>query len=91
MFERLRRIYRAGRGLFAVNPASHETIAYQFEQHAAGERAQQPFLLFGDLRFSYGEANRIVNRYASAYSALGLTKGDTVALIMENRPEYLWH
>jgi fatty-acyl-CoA synthase len=91
MFERLRRFYRAGRGLFAVNPASHETIAYQFEQHAAGERAHQPFLLFGDLRFSYGEANRIVNRYASAYCALGLTKGDTVALIMENRPEYLWH
>jgi fatty-acyl-CoA synthase len=91
MFERLRRFYRAGRGLFAVNPASHETIAYQFEQHAAGERAQQPFLLFGDLRFSYGEANRIVNRYAAAYSALGLMKGDTVALIMENRPEYLWH
>jgi fatty-acyl-CoA synthase len=91
MFERLRRFYRAGRGLFAVNPASHETIAYQFEQHAAGARAQQPFLLFGDLRFSYAEANRIVNRYASAYSALGLMKGDTVALIMENRPEYLWH
>jgi acyl-CoA synthetase (AMP-forming)/AMP-acid ligase II len=91
MFDQVRRLYRAGRALYAMNPESHETIAYQFEQHAAGKRAGKTFLLYRDQRFSYDEANRIVNRYASAYSALGLAKGDTVALVMENRPEYLWH
>jgi len=91
MFERIYRFYRAGRGLLFANPASNETIAYQFERHATGENSDRPFLIYRDKRFTYAEANRIVNRHSSAYKSLGLKKGDVVALVMENRPEFLWH
>ena len=76
--------------MFFANRASNQTIALQFERHAWSERGNQPFLLFGDQRYTYREANAIVNRHVSAYKRLGLTKGDTVALILDNRPAFLW-
>lgn len=91
MFDRINRFYRAGKGLFFAKPDSTDTIANQFEQHARGAKADQAFLLYKDKRFTYAEANRLVNRHAHAYKALGLKKGDVVALVMENRPEFLWH
>jgi acyl-CoA synthetase (AMP-forming)/AMP-acid ligase II len=91
MFDRIYRFYRAGKGLLFANPASNQTIAYQFEQHAMGDNAARPFLIYRDRRFSYAEANKQVNRHSSAFKGLGLKKGDVVALVMENRPEFLWH
>src|SRR5262245_42744724 len=91
MLKRLPRFIRALRGMYATNPDSDQTIAHQFEKHAAGPLAQRPFLLYRGHCFTYEAANRLVNRYASAYRSLGLRAGDTVALMMENRPEYLWH
>jgi fatty-acyl-CoA synthase len=82
---------RAVRGNYAVDPTSNETIAYQLEKHARGPLAQRPFLRFRDQRYTYEEANRHINRHASAYRELGLGQGDTVALMMENRPQYIWH
>jgi acyl-CoA synthetase (AMP-forming)/AMP-acid ligase II len=74
------------------NRSSHETVARLFEARAAHPHdVHRSMLRYGDHAFSYGEANRCVNRVAHAYHALGLRKGDVVALIMENRPEYLWH
>jgi acyl-CoA synthetase (AMP-forming)/AMP-acid ligase II len=74
------------------NRNSHETVAKIFETHAADPRsADRQLLRYGDRVFSYREGNRCVNRVAHAYQALGLRHGDVVALIMENRPEYLWH
>jgi acyl-coenzyme A synthetase/AMP-(fatty) acid ligase len=91
MFDRIYRFYRAGKGLLFANPASNQTIAFQFEQHATGENAGRPFLIYRDRRFTYAEANKQVNRHSSAFKGLGLKKGDVVALVMENRPEFLWH
>jgi acyl-CoA synthetase (AMP-forming)/AMP-acid ligase II len=91
MFERIHRFYVAGRALLFTKPDSNETIAHQFEKHARGDRADKAFLLYRERRFTYAEANRLVNRHAHAYKALGLKKGDVVALVMENRPEFLWH
>ncbi len=38
---------------------------------------------------SYGELNQRVNRAAAVLSALGTRRGDRVAILSENRPEYL--
>src|SRR5262245_43784126 len=91
MLKRLSRIVRALRGMYAADPESRDTIAHQFQAHARGPLGQRPFLLYRGQRYTYAEANRRVNRHASAYQRLGLGKGDTIALIMENRPEYIWH
>lgn len=85
-------ILRALALMIFPNRSSHETVARLFEARAAHPHdVRRSMLRYGDQAFSYGEANRCVNRVAHAYQALGLRKGDVVALIMENRPEYLWH
>lgn len=84
-------IFRALRRFVSFNPHSHNTPAFAFEKHAESSHGDAPFLLFEDQVFSYAEANRWVNQYAHAYKELGLRKNDVIALVMENRPEFLWH
>jgi acyl-CoA synthetase (AMP-forming)/AMP-acid ligase II len=69
---------------------SRLTVVRYLQRHAH-RRPDIPYLLYGDERFTYGEANAIINRHAHAYSALGIGRGDVVALIVDNRPAYLWH
>jgi acyl-CoA synthetase (AMP-forming)/AMP-acid ligase II len=81
------------RGLPGVLPVAddgNDTLAHQFEIRAR-RQPSHAFLLYRDRRFTYGEANALVNRHARAYRDAGLQKGDVVALVMENRPEFYWH
>ncbi len=50
---------------------------------------EKDLILFEGRRISYGEFNRMANRYSHFLRSQGLGKGDTVALLMDNRPEYL--
>jgi acyl-CoA synthetase (AMP-forming)/AMP-acid ligase II len=91
MLERVKQFIRAGKALALANPGSNKTIAHQFERHAHGAAADRPFLLYGNERYTYREANVEVNRHANAYRGLGVGKGDVVALMLDNRPSLLWH
>jgi fatty-acyl-CoA synthase len=64
------------------------TVADRLEEQAA-KRPDQPFVLFEDRRIRYGEINAEANRVAHWARGRGLRKGDVVALLMENRPEYI--
>ncbi len=48
------------------------------------------FLEFGDQQFSYGAVDERTDRAATALNRLGLRPGDTVALLMGNRPEFVF-
>ncbi|MCC5859981.1 MAG: AMP-binding protein [Ectothiorhodospiraceae bacterium] len=43
----------------------------------------------GDRHVSYGELNRRVNRLADALQSVGVAHGDRIAILSENRTEYL--
>ncbi len=58
------------------------------EQHAA-TRPNSTAVLFEDLRYDYAAFNRRINQVAHALHALGAKAGQKVALLMDNRPEYL--
>ncbi len=47
-------------------------------------------LHYGARTWRYAEANAEINRYAHAMHALGVRRGDVVALAMENRPEFVF-
>jgi acyl-CoA synthetase (AMP-forming)/AMP-acid ligase II len=71
---------------------SNRTLALELERRSRRRRqAAHPFLLYEDQRFDYAEANRLVNRIAHTYQASGFREDDIVALLMENRPEFVWH
>ncbi len=90
MFYAIERTMKLIQGFALYSPSSNQTIAFQLERHAA-KQPTHPFLLYGDRRYTYAEANAEINRFAHAYKALGIGKNDVVALVLENRPEYLWH
>jgi len=55
----------------------------------AEEFADRPFLIFEDRHLRYADHNAATNRVAHWAHDQGLRRGDVVALLMENRPEYL--
>jgi citronellyl-CoA synthetase len=55
----------------------------------ARSRPEHPAFLWQDEVISYEEFNRRANRYANFFDSQGYKKGDVVALLMDNCPEYL--
>lgn len=57
------------------------------------ERARRlgdrPFLRFKDEELTYGDMDRLSNRCAHGFGALGITKGDKVSIMLPNCPEFL--
>ncbi|MFI9503593.1 long-chain-acyl-CoA synthetase [Nocardia sp. NPDC052566] len=89
LIHRIRSSGILARGLLE-GAGSHRTLAVELER-SSRQRPAQPFLLYEDRRFDYAQANRLVNRIAHTYRARGVRKGDVLALLMENRPEFVWH
>ena len=48
------------------------------------------FRSWGERRFSYAEMHRATNRTANGFAALGIGKGDHVAVMLGNGPEFLF-
>lgn len=49
----------------------------------------QMAIVHGDYEINYREANERVNQLANAFSALGLRKGDNLAILLHNCPEFI--
>lgn len=64
------------------------SLGLELEKHAA-QRPDHPAIHYEDRTITYNCFNRMANRYANYFLDLGFKKGDIVALMMENRPEYL--
>jgi len=48
------------------------------------------FLLADDERWSYGRVNELASSMARGFRELGVARGDTVSLLMESSPAYVW-
>ena len=95
LFERLRcewiyvsSIVRLLLRLKKITSHPDRTVCDQFADLAA--RFPENTALIGeDLTLSFRALDRLANRYARWARANGVTKGDTVALLMANRPEFI--
>ena len=76
-------------GMMKHTPEQSYTVADRLEERAA-RQPDHPFLIYEGRTISYGEVNRQANRHAHCALAQGLRRGDVVALLMENRPEFLY-
>lgn len=65
------------------------TTTHILEDKAASV-GDRPFLHWEDRTFSYAELDEITNRYANGFAELGIGHGDRVAMLLPNRPEFLW-
>jgi long-chain acyl-CoA synthetase len=67
---------------------------HYFLEQAASKFPDRPATIFGngsklDAKLTYRELNEHVNRLANALSAMGVKKGDRVALYLPNAPQYV--
>ena len=82
------RTVRYGLPLMRLKPNAAFTMADLIED-TVRRREDRPFVLFEGRSISYGEYNREANRIAHWGLEQGLHAGDVVALLMQNRPEFL--
>ncbi|MFA7282587.1 MAG: AMP-binding protein, partial [Sterolibacterium sp.] len=73
----------------ALHPSIPRTVHGLLDQQA--ERfGEKTFMVFRDAAWSYAAIQRESNRVAAGLQALGVKHGDKVALMMANRPEFLF-
>jgi crotonobetaine/carnitine-CoA ligase len=70
-------------------PLKQRTIGHLLADKAKriGDRT---WLIYGDQRYSYAQAHDLSNRYANGFAKLGIRKGDHVAVMLSNCPEFIW-
>ena len=65
-------------------------ITDHLDRHAAG-RPDQDFLVLDDARLTYADTKVLVDRTARALLAVGIEKGQRVAMLSGPRPEFFVH
>ncbi|HEU0198022.1 MAG TPA: long-chain-acyl-CoA synthetase [Nevskiaceae bacterium] len=84
-------VFGSKRGLLdfaTLRPTSKRSIGRVYE-YWARRAPNRPALLFEGRCWTYREFNAWVNRIAHCYAAHGVKHGDSVAILMENRPTAL--
>ncbi|MEX2249281.1 MAG: AMP-binding protein, partial [Parvibaculum sp.] len=84
----LRAALRTLKKATAVRENAAHTLADTIEE-LARTKPNNIAIYFEDRKVTYREYNEAANRYARWAKDQGLGRGDVIALMMENRPEYL--
>lgn len=64
------------------------TIGDVFQEFVS-KTPEKPCLVYEDQSWSFREVNEFSNRIANLFHEHGYKRGDTVGLLLENRPEYV--
>lgn len=83
------KIDRQAAGVMQFAPEQDYSFADRFEERVA-EAPDHPFLIWDGQRISWGEANAQANRFAHYIRDQAVARGDTVAVMVENSPEFLY-
>ncbi len=70
-------------------PLQHRTIGHVLAAKAA-QNSARPLLIWDGRPYSYSAMHEITNRYANGFHASGIRKGDHVAVMLGNCPEFLF-
>ena len=68
---------------FLARPSAKTSIGKVFQDRAA-RYSDKLFLKFEDREVTYGDANKIVNRYAAVLASKGVGHGDVVGIMLRN-------
>jgi fatty-acyl-CoA synthase len=79
---------KLGAATLQHKPSQSYSVGDRIEERAAAH-PERPFLFFEDRVLSYGALDAAANRVAHRAREAGLRTGDVVALLMENRPEFI--
>ena len=69
---------------------AHDRVIHRVLKQKVDQYGNREFFYFKDQVFGYEDLNRESNKVAAGFQSLGLSKGEKVAIVMGNRPEYLF-
>ncbi|NLX92023.1 MAG: AMP-binding protein [Firmicutes bacterium] len=69
---------------------ARERVMHRLLERQAEKYGQRTYMYFEDKKFSYKDLNDFASRVARGLQDLGIAKGDKVAVVMENCPEYIF-
>jgi crotonobetaine/carnitine-CoA ligase len=72
-----------------VHPLAERTIG-RILRAKADRVGTRPFLHWRGRTFSYADVDELTSRYACGFAGIGVARGDTVAVMLPNCPEFLW-
>ena len=75
------------RAAMKISPHDEYTLADRLE-HMASLHANRPFITYTGQTIQYAEINQRAAQMAAGLHQLGIQPGDTVAMAIENRPEF---
>lgn len=67
-----------------------ERVLGRILQQQAEKSPDQMYIMAGEDRYTYGRVNELANSYAAGLRGLGIGRGDTVAVLMESCPEFVF-
>ena len=67
-----------------------ERVLGKILRRQADKIPDQIYIMSGEEKYSYGRVNELANSYAAGLHGLGIGSGDTVAVLMENCPEFVF-
>ncbi len=74
---------------FLSGLALNQQVAAHVLRRQAAHIGQRTFVLCGNQRITYAEADQRADRMAATFASLGISKGERVAILLKNRVEYL--
>jgi len=89
--EYFKRLYSMVEGFWWFNQLKNKKVMSlgSILEKQAAKYKNKPLILFEDREISYAQFNETANRYSHLFQKRGFIKGDTVAVFMDNRPEFL--
>lgn len=70
-----------------VQEIERERVMHKLLEARAAKYGGRTFMYYKDKEFSFEEVNNLANRVACGLQKLGITKGDKVAVVLDNCPE----
>ncbi|MFZ5867913.1 MAG: AMP-binding protein [Thermodesulfobacteriota bacterium] len=68
----------------------HERVIHRVLSAKAQQFGNREFFRFGDQVYGYEDFDRASNQVAAGLQEIGVVRGDKVAILMRNRPEFLF-
>lgn len=65
------------------------TLPHDLITNAAGDHPDRPAIVYFGQKIGYRELDRLTNRFAAALRKLGVQKGERVAIVLPNVPQWL--
>ena len=86
--ESMARMMRGARRVAGFARDLEYTVPDRLEERA-GDHADTPFIIFEEEKLTFAQANARANRVAHAALEAGFKRGDVLALMMLNRPDFV--